>query len=66
MLTETEWSGLVSRPVPAAGGPYVLGIDAGGGRFWTGAAVYWPFTGRVDVRALAPRLPALAEQAERD
>ena len=64
LVSEEEWSRVVSRPVPACEGKPTIGIDLGGSRSWSAACALWP-NGRIESWACAPGQPSLAAQ-ERD
>ena len=66
LLTTSELTKLFTRQPLAAEGEYVLGVDAGATRAWSSAVALWPATGRVAAFCLAPGIPGLKEQAERD
>ena len=66
LLTTSELTKLFARQPLAADGEFVLGVDAGATRAWSSAVALWPATGRVAAFCLAPSIPGLREQAERD
>ena len=52
--------------LPARDGPVVVGIDLGMDQSFTSAGLFWPATGRFEVRTACPDQPALAKRAKRD
>ena len=65
LITSAEWERVCARPVPAAEGRPVVGVDLGGNRSWSACAAIFP-TGRIEAWALAPGVPTLAEQEHAD
>ena len=65
LLLVSDWERVCGRAVPARQGRPVVGIDLGGGRAWSAAAAIWR-SGRVECLAVAPGIPSLAEQEQRD
>ena len=65
LITTAEWERVCTRPVPECEGRPVIGIDLGGSRSWSAAAAVWP-SGRIEVFAIAPGVPSLAEQERED
>ena len=65
LLTVPDWERVLARPVPEPAGRPVVGIDLGAGRAWSAAVAGWP-NGRVEALAVAPGIPAIAEQERRD
>ena len=65
LLLVSDWERVCARPVPPRQGRPVVGIDLGGGRAWSAAAAIWR-SGRVECLAVAPGIPSLAEQEQRD
>ena len=47
-------------------GPWALGVDLGENQAMSAAAAYWPETGRLEVLAVFPERPTLAERGQRD
>ena len=66
LLTVDEWDAVIARPVPEAGEdrPYV-GVDIGSERAWSSAVALYR-TGLVVARAVAPGVPSLEAQEQRD
>ena len=65
LLTVTDWERIVAREVPERVGRPIVGVDLGGGRAWSAAVALFP-SGRVEARAVAPGIPSLEEQEQRD
>ena len=65
LITTAEWARVCARPVPACEGAPIIGVDLGGSRSWSAAAALWP-SGRIEAWAIAPGVPALAEQERED
>ena len=64
-VVEAERWAAIEGDAPATG-RYVMGIDLGGTAAMSAAAAYWPASGRLDVIALFPGIPSLAERGIRD
>ncbi len=47
-------------------GPWALGVDLGENAAMSAAAAYWPETGRLEVLAVFPLKPSLADRGQRD
>ena len=65
LLTPDEWERVLARPVTAAEGLPIVGVDIGGGRSWSAAVGVWE-SGRVEALALAPGEPTIEAQEKRD
>ena len=52
--------------LPPRDGPVVVGIDLGMDQSFTSAGLFWPATGRFEIRTACPDRPALAKRAKRD
>ena len=65
LLTVTDWDLATARPVAAAVGRPIVGVDLGGGRSWSAAVAIWE-SGRIDALACAPGVPSLEDQEQRD
>ena len=65
LLTRDDWERALDRDVPDADGAPVVGIDLGQGRSWSAAVAVWP-NGRIEALAVAPGIPSLTEQQQRD
>lgn len=68
LLTVDEWLGCeVSRDdLPLREGPVVMGVDLGGSRSMSAAALYWPETGRLECVGAFPCKPGLADRGQAD
>lgn len=68
LVTVDEWlSGEVApEELPARDGPCILGVDLGGSRSMSAAAVYWPRTGRLEAVGTFPSSPGLADRGAAD
>lgn len=65
LLTEEQATALVDRERGDREGKPIVGIDLGANRAWSAACAIWP-SGLVDALAVAPGLPDIAAQEERD
>ena len=65
LLPVSDWEGVLARDVPAPEGRPVIGVDLGGGRAWSATVSVWR-NGRVEARAMAPGIPSIAKQEQRD
>lgn len=65
LLTVDDWARLIARPVPERHGRPIVGLDLGGGRAWSAATAVWQ-SGRVEALAVAPGVPDLGQQEQRD
>ena len=65
LLTVDDWKGLTARAVPERRGSPIVGLDLGSSRSWSGAVAVWQ-SGRVEALALAPGLPSIKKQEQRD
>ena len=66
LVTMDQWNVVKELQVPERRGPCVVGLDLGGSASMTAGAKYWPKTGRLEVRAALPGVPALRERALAD
>ena len=66
LLDPDSWERIEVETLPAASGPYCLGVDLGGASAMTATVAYWPSTGRLEARAWFPAMPSLAERGLRD
>ena len=66
LVSMEQWNAVKDEPVPDRNGPCVVGVDLGGSASMTAAAVYWPKSGRMEVHAALPGIPALHERAVGD
>ena len=65
LLSVDQATALFERTPGDRDGKPTVGIDLGANRAWTAAAAIWP-SGLVDALAIAPGIPDLAAQEERD
>ena len=65
LLTVDDWQLVTGRPVGIPTGAPIVGVDLGGGRAWSAAVAVWQ-SGRVEALAVAPGIPDLEAQEERD
>ena len=68
LLTVDEWLACEVSPddLPPRDGPVVLGIDLGGSRSMSAAAMYWPETGRLECVGAFPSKPSLLDRGQAD
>lgn len=68
LVTVDEWPAAEDAPadLPPRQGPVILGIDLGGSRSMSAAAVYWPETGRLEAVGAFPCRPGLADRGAAD
>ncbi|KEP67861.1 terminase [Thioclava dalianensis] len=68
LLTVDEWLGCEVSPcdLPPRDGPVVLGVDLGGSRSMSAAALYWPETGRLEAVGAFPCNPGLGDRGQSD
>lgn len=68
LLTVDEWLGCEVSPddLPERQGPVVLGVDLGGSRSMSAAALYWPDTGRLECFGAFPSTPSLEDRGQSD
>lgn len=68
LITVDEWQGCEVAPdeLPAREGPLVLGVDLGGARSMSAAALYWPESGRLETVAAFACKPGLADRGKAD
>ena len=65
LLTVEDWKRVCTRVVPPREGQPIVGVDLGAGRAWSAAVAMWR-NGRSEAIAVAPGIPALAAQENRD
>lgn len=68
LITIDEWLPAEVSPdlLPARMGPVVLGIDLGGSRSMSAAALYWPESGRLECVGAFPTKPSLLDRGAAD
>lgn len=68
LVTVDEWLAAEVAPddLPERDGPVVLGVDLGGSRSMSAAALYWPETGRLETFGAFPTKPGLADRGAAD
>jgi phage terminase large subunit-like protein len=68
LVTVDEWLAAEVTPdsLPAREGQCILGIDLGGSRSMSAAALYWPETGRLEGVGTFPTTPSLADRGAAD
>jgi phage terminase large subunit-like protein len=68
LVTTDEWLAAEIAPdaLPERAGPVVLGIDLGGSRSMSAAALFWPETARLECVAAFPTKPGLADRGASD
>ncbi|WP_417587400.1 terminase large subunit domain-containing protein [Pararhodobacter oceanensis] len=68
LLTVDEWMACEVAPddLPPREGPVVLGVDLGGSRSMSAAALYWPDTSRLECVGAFPCNPSLADRGQAD
>lgn len=68
LVTVDEWLAAEVSPddLPGRDGPVVLGVDLGGSRSMSAAALYWPETGRLEAVGAFPTTPSLTDRGASD
>lgn len=68
LLTVDEWTAceVSDDDLPEAEGECIVGLDLGGSRSMSAAALFWPATGRLEVQGAFPQKPGLADRGEAD
>ncbi|MFG6508279.1 MULTISPECIES: terminase large subunit domain-containing protein [unclassified Sulfitobacter] len=68
LLTVDEWLGCEVAPddLPLPEGPVVMGVDLGGSRSMSAAALYWPETARLECVGAFPCNPGLSDRGQAD
>lgn len=68
VVTVDEWMSAEVAPdaLPPREGPCIVGVDLGGSRSMSAAAMFWPETGRLEVLGTFPAFPALADRGASD
>ena len=65
LLTVSDFEDMTKRAVPPREGLPIVALDLGASRAWSAAVALYP-NGRVEARAVAPGIPDLGAQEERD
>ena len=65
LLTTDDFECMAARDVAARDGRPIVGVDLGGGRAWSAATAIWK-SGRVEALAIAPGVPGIDAQEDRD
>ena len=66
LVSPEAWARCERDVLPDRRGVYVLGLDIGGGGAMTGAAGYWPVSGRLEALAAFGGIPDLRARGRRD
>lgn len=68
LVTVDEWLSAEVAPddLPPRSGPCILGVDLGGSRSMSAAALYWPDTGRLEALGTFPSVPSLSDRGASD
>ena len=66
LIEADEWLSCEVSEVPPRQGQVVIGIDLGGSANMSGAAFYWPDTGRLECRGTFPARPSLLDRGQND
>ena len=65
LLTVADFEDMAKRAVPEREGLPIVALDLGSSRAWSAALALYP-NGRIEARAIAPGVPGLGDQEERD
>ena len=65
LLTTDDYEIMAGREVAARRGRPIIAVDLGGGRAWSAAVALWQ-SGRIEAMALAPGIPCIEDQENRD
>ena len=65
LLKPEYWQSILDRPVKGPYGKPIVGVDLGGARSWSAAVALYP-NGFIDAIALAPGIPSVSAQEQRD
>src|SRR5690606_17232635 len=68
LITVDEWLTAEVPPeeLPPRDGECVLGVDLGGSRSMSAAALYWPRSGRLEAVGTFPAVPGLSDRGQAD
>ena len=65
LLSVDDFERMAERDVAAAVGRPIVAVDLGGGRAWSAAVAVWQ-SGRIEAIAIAPGVPGIEAQEDRD
>ena len=65
LLSVDDYERMAERPVGERSGRPIVGIDLGAGRAWSAATAIWR-SGRIEALAIAPGIPDITAQEDRD
>ena len=65
LLSVSDFEIMAERDVAERGGRPIIGVDLGGGRAWSAAVAVWQ-SGRIEALAVAPGIPDIEAQEDRD
>ena len=65
LLTTDDYEIMANREVTERRGRPIVAVDLGGGRAWSAATAIWQ-SGRIEALAIAPGIPSIEEQENRD
>ena len=65
LLTTDDYELMAGREVTERRGRPIVAVDLGGGRAWSAATAIWQ-SGRIEALAIAPGIPSIEEQENRD
>ena len=66
LIEASTWRGIEAAQTPDMGAGYILGVDLGTSAAMSAAAAYSPMSGALDIFAVFPEIPSLAERGLRD
>ena len=66
LLDAADWLRIETEDPPVRSGPYVLGVDIGGGAAMSACAAYWPDSGDLEAFAGFPAIPTLEKRGLHD
>lgn len=61
-----DWLACETETLPERAGPLVVGLDLGGSASMSACALFWPQTGRLEVRGWFPSRPGLRDRGQSD
>ena len=65
LLTVDDYEIMAARDVAERTGRPIIGLDLGAGRAWSAAVAVWQ-SGRIEALAVAPGIPSIEDQEDRD